>query len=257
MAIVAAAVVPHSPLLLPTIAKEHYSRSAQTRAALLELGQELYATRPDVVVVITPHGAAVPGTISIEQGDQLSANLREFGDLETILELRGAVEIAHQLKEVAEDAQVPLILQSRVGLDYGVMVPWLCLWPTPVPWSVLSVTVGDRPTDELLRLGQLLRDFFQSQLQRIAMIASGDAARRRGDAAESERRPTPLERTLSEAIVQSDPSRLPPLPIAGLCLGEPLAILLAAMQGLSGHGVIRSFEVPFTVGQIVATIDLP
>jgi aromatic ring-opening dioxygenase LigB subunit len=256
MAIVAAAVVPHSPLLLPSIAKNHYERSAQTRAALLEVGQELYAAQPDAIVFITPHGAAIDGGIVIEQDDILRGHLRDFGDLKTTLEVPGAVQLAHLLKEAAEDTDLPVVLQSRTGLDYGVTVPWLTLWPATLPSKGLVIAVNPSPTDQLVRFGQTLRNFFQSRPERVIVIASGDAERRSPGSSDADRRPTARERAISDAISHLDMTRLPELPLPGLCLAEPVLTLLSSLQGLSGRGTIRSFEVPLTVGQLVASITL-
>ncbi|GEM_PF-2625052 len=256
MAIVAAAVVPHSPLLLPTIAKNHFDRSAQTRAALLEVGQELYAAQPDAIVVITPHGTSIDDAIAIEQGDRLNGDLREFGDIKTTVQIPGAVNLAHLLKEAAEDVALPVVLQSRTGLDYGVTVPWLSLWPEPVPFRVVAISIGPSPTDRLIRFGQLLRSFFQGQVERVVVIASGDTDRREEGSSDADRRPTQHERAMSEAIAHLDARQLPALPMAGICLAEPLVVLLSSLQGLPGRSTIRSFEVPLTVGQLVASITL-
>lgn len=256
MAIVAAAVVPHSPLLIPTIAKKYLKQSAQTLAALSQLGRELYAVQPDVVVIITPHGAEVGGAVAIEVGDTLTADLRDFGDLQTKADIRGAVGLAHQLKEAAEDVGVPLLLQSRQGLDYGVTVPWITLWPESVRFPLIPLAIGRLTMDEVVRLGNLLRDFFQGRTERAMLIASGDTDRRSPDATSADRRPTTAERTVSEAIVKVDVSRLAELVPPRMCLAEPLAVVLASLQGLSSHGQIISFEVPVAVGQLVASFEL-
>lgn len=256
MAIVAAAVVPHSPLLIPTIAKKYLEQSTQTLAALSQLGRELYAVQPDVVVILTPHGAEISGAVAIEIGDTLTADLHDFGDLQTKADIRGAVGLAHQLKEAAEDVGVPLLLQSRQGLDYGVTVPWITLWPESVHFPLIPLSIHRLTMDEVIRLGHLLHDFFQGRPERVILIASGDTDRRSPNATSADRRPTTAERKVSEAIATVEVSRLAELLPPRMCLTEPLAVVLASLQGLSTKGNIVSFEVPVAVGQLIASFEL-
>lgn len=257
MALVAAAVVPHSPLLIPAIAKDHQDRSTNTRQVLRELGSELYSVQPDTVVFLTPHGQHIPSTIVAEVADQVTGTLAEFGDLTTSLTVSGAVSSAHRLKELAEDADIPLMLQTGTGLDYGLTVPWVTMWSEPMPWSALVLSLPVLPFDEAIRLGRLLRDFFLTERNRFALLASGDTSRRPPSMTDADRRPTTIERRWSEAIVQNDVSRMDatdetPLP----CLYTPLTTALACLQTLPAHGRVRSFEVPLTVGQLVADWQL-
>ncbi len=252
MALVAAAVVPHSPLLMPTIAKEHTARSERIRTALLEVGLELYAAQPDVVIVLTPHGLS-PATIpTIEVSDVVTGDLRVFGDLTTTLKLAGGIALSHRLKEAAEDANIPLLLQTAGGLDYGVTVPWLSMWPEPMPWAVVPFAIPPQSMEQSVRIGEVLRECCQSQSTRIAILASGDTSRRSRDMSEAARRPTADERVMSEAIVQNNIGRLTELKTNDACLRHPLAVLLATLHGLPWRGHINAFDVPLTVGQLVA-----
>lgn len=252
MALVAAAVVPHSPLLMPTIAKEHTARSERIRTALVDVGLELYAAQPEVVVVLTPHGLSPATVPTIEVADQLTGDVREFGDLTTTVTIPGGVAVSHRLKEAAEDANIPLLLQTAGGLDYGVTVPWLTMWSESMPWAVVPFTIPTQSMEQGVRLGELLRDFCQSQSTRIAIIASGDTSRRPRNMSEAARRPTADERAMSEAIVQNNVGRLTELQTEDACLRHPLTVLLATLHGLPWRGHIGAFDVPLTVGQLVA-----
>ena len=56
MSIVFAAITPHAPVLIPEIGKENLKKLTKTEAALKKLEQELYAAKPESLVVISPHG---------------------------------------------------------------------------------------------------------------------------------------------------------------------------------------------------------
>ena len=54
-----AALVPHSPLLIPEIAKDNYRLISKTTAAYDKLAGELTKTNPETIIVITPHARAM------------------------------------------------------------------------------------------------------------------------------------------------------------------------------------------------------
>ncbi len=256
MSIVAAGVVPHSPLLLSSVAKGHAEASQETIAAVRALGQEIYARQPDAVIMITPHGDYLENTITVEVADQLTGDMKEFGDLLTEVRAAGATALAHQLKEAAEDVGLPLHLQTHPNLDYSVTVPLLCLWPQGISFPILPVIVGPSSTTTLVRLGHLLQDFCQSSRQRIALLASGDTSRRRASTGSSLARPTEDERRLSLAITKVHLPELEQVSSkAAICLRPPLVSLLSALEGLNVTGAIRSFSVPLGVGQLVASFE--
>ena len=63
--IVFAAIAPHSPLLLPTIGKEHQKKLEKTLAAYRALEEDLYAAKPDTLVVYSPHGNVLKNAFSL------------------------------------------------------------------------------------------------------------------------------------------------------------------------------------------------
>ena len=54
--LVFAAIVPHPPILIPQIGKDNLKKLKKTVAAFNLLEEDLNAARPDVIVVISPHG---------------------------------------------------------------------------------------------------------------------------------------------------------------------------------------------------------
>ena len=78
--IVFAAVVPHSPLLVPSIGKEHTEKLANTTHAYAELEQTLYLAKPDTLVMISPHAQMYPDAMSGNASPKFTAVLKQFGD---------------------------------------------------------------------------------------------------------------------------------------------------------------------------------
>src|SRR5262245_47834651 len=62
--IVFAAIVPHSPLLLPSIGKDKSEALAKTIAAYKEIEEALYLSKAETIVMISPHAQAYPDAFS-------------------------------------------------------------------------------------------------------------------------------------------------------------------------------------------------
>lgn len=254
MPTVFAAIVPHAPLILPAVAKEHGHMLAKTRESLEHLAEDLYAAKPDLAIILTPHGPQGPVAIG-QVHDTLAGDLRQFGDIQTGVTVHGAPRDAQDLKEMAERRGSALMLQSDGGLDYGSVVPLTFLTANDPNIKILPIRVGQQDRAWLLKFGAALYHYTQESTQRIALIASGDLSHRPAESHQAASKPTADERLLSAAITANDVAA-----VAGLesqeqmCGYGPILVLLSALHGINMTGTIVSFEAPFSVGQLTATL---
>lgn len=252
MSIVAAAVVPHSPLLLPTVAKEHAALFSKTQEAALIVGQNVYAAQPDCVVILTPHGELLDDAAVLHVAEKYSGGFTTFGDFSTSVSAPGSPSIAHRLKDVAEREHVSLHLQTHEELDYGTSIPVHTALQQLPNTPILPVLLGGMSIAHTLRLGQLLYEFGASSTTRIALIASADLTRRKVSMT-TLTKPSSEEKLLSQAIMSVDPSMLASAtPQQDTCGFSPIVALLAALQQQHPKAEILNFEAPMGVGLLTA-----
>ncbi len=218
-----------------------------------QLGEELHAAQPDVWVVLSPHGPALTGSVGIAVDEKLQGSLVDFGDIQDRLELPGSPKLAHSLRQRAEDQAAAVNLYTPASLDYGVVVPVMLL-QGPTPAAVLPIDLGGLQESTAIHFGRVLGDWATERHERIAVLASADWSRREQPEHPNQERPTPEERLVSEAISAVDPARMVQPQPSDTCGHLPVLTLLAAMQTLNAHGVIRSFEAPYGVGLLTAAI---
>ncbi|MBI2984548.1 MAG: AmmeMemoRadiSam system protein B [Candidatus Kerfeldbacteria bacterium] len=256
MPLVFAAVVPHAPLLVPAVAKEHQRLTAATRQQLARLAEELHASQPDGLILFTPHGPVINDVLVANVADEYLGELVEFGDLKTRLRVRGAPWLGHRFKELAESLHLPLQLQTLPRLDYGTTVPLKFLLAGQPGLPILPLTVAHQPESLLVRFGRVVSSVVQSDRRRYALVASGDLTRRSETTANFQR-PTAEERAMAEAISRLSIDPLTDVTIQpSTCGYRPMYLLLASLQGRPGRGVIRSFEAPLKVGLLTAGFEL-
>lgn len=173
MSLVFAAITPHPPILIPTIGKEHINRLDNTKRAFDQLEQELYAAKPDVIVIISPHGELFQNSFTINLSDKFEANFEIFGDFMTRLKFKGDTVLFTAGKELLA-AKCPINIVSQAALDHGISIPlfYLMRHLTEVPIVPLYFSMLDNQAH--YEFGKATKDLILNTNQRVAVIASGD-----------------------------------------------------------------------------------
>ena len=118
-----AAITPHTPLLIPGVGKENIVKLESTVAALKHLETELYASHPDVIVVISSHAIQHKEAFSLNLHDEYLIDFKDFGDLSTTRILEPDLALATAIEAHMQKHGVPFTLDSSASLDYGTGVP--------------------------------------------------------------------------------------------------------------------------------------
>jgi aromatic ring-opening dioxygenase LigB subunit len=172
--IVFAALVPHSPLLLPSINKERLQEVKSTRSAMETIRESFTQARPDTVVVFSSHAKGFPRAFSLNLHPHYRVDLSEFGDFGHEDVLVPDLALSDRLQRRARRAGFSLALTSDPQLDYRVGVPLSLLTSEGVRPHVIPIGQSERSPKEHFRFGQLLKDIFLDTNARLAILGSGD-----------------------------------------------------------------------------------
>src|SRR5688572_5579781 len=125
--IVLAAIVPHSPLLAPSIGKEHREKLADTLNAYEELAQSLYLAKPETIVMLSPHAPMYPDAFSGNIAPTFKGTLKEFGDHGTEFPIKADFLLLDHIHRHMRDNNIPFTMTSAEELDYATTIPLLFL----------------------------------------------------------------------------------------------------------------------------------
>lgn len=261
--IVFSAFTPHSPLLLPSIGKENVEQLQQTREAMKELAEELYATMPDTVVVISAHTNRHKDAFSINLHDPYGIDLTEFGDYSDEHTFRPNVKLIDRLQRHARKEGVPLTLNSNEALDYGTVVPLLMLTEKLPGINIVPISYSNLDAKTHVEFGRLLKEVLMRSDQRIAVVASGDLSHCLSSEAPVEYNPLgeTFDETVREAVKDLVTSKLltmddETIESASECAYEPLLMLFGVLDRMNVKSKILSYEAPFGVGYLVAQFTM-
>lgn len=191
--LVFACVAPHGTLVVPPVAGPDAERGELTRRSFEELGRRMLAAQPDTIIVMTPHGLSVEGSMSLLNNAFVRGSLGELTEFNgnnnlVRLEFPVDIELTALLAEAATARLVPvqrvtfgIAANSKYALplDWAVLVP---LWFMGADWNPLPhvvIACPDRFTKPLtaehyLSFGAAIRDAAKRSDKRVAFIASAD-----------------------------------------------------------------------------------
>ncbi len=260
--LVFSAITPHPPMLLPKIGKDHFDQLKKTTEAIKLLEGELYAARPDVIIIISAHGPVLPDAFTINLSPTYRINFEEFGDFGTKLEFKSSPMLISRIKEALLN-KVPLVLISEEVLDHGASVPLFYLAQHLPNVSLIPAGYSLLDYQAHLDFGNKLKNEISKSNKRIAIIASADLSHRLTKEAQAGYSPQGkifdqkiielLTKKDLPGILKLDPKLIKEVSECGL---RSILILLGIIQDLNYEFEMLSYEGPFGVGYLVGNFKI-
>lgn len=176
MSLAFAAIVPHPPFLVPAIGKEAMKKIQKTKESLEKLEEDLYLSRPDIIIVISPHSNQYPDAFIVNMSQKYVSDLKEFGDISTKVEFKGETKLPFDLRSElhAEKSRLKIIIENEPSLDHGSVVPLMYLSKHLPMVSIMPVSLSGLDAKAHMEFGSILKEQIMKSNKRIAVIASGD-----------------------------------------------------------------------------------
>lgn len=261
--IVFAGITPCSPLLIPSVNPERVAHAAKTRTALNEMAEELYAAKPDTIVLFCEHTQSPPDAFTLNVADPYHATLAAFGDLGYEARYASNFMLADKMQRELRKAGEPLTLITERALPFTATVPLALLTEHIPSVRILPIAPCERTPKEHFDFGAALRDILVSSDARIAIIAAGDGAHTRsedapeGFHADGETSDSLLATLVTEkntaGLLQMDHDLLQNAHNGNY---RQIVMLFGALDGTPVESRILSHEAPFGIGAMTAEFIL-
>lgn len=262
-AVVIGGIVPHPPIMVPEVGGNEARRVRRTQEALLELGRRIRDSGAEVMVFISPHGPVFWDAVAVVTVARLRGSLGRFGAPDVIFSLDSDLRLADALREQMAALGVPEVeVDTGYELDHGVTAPlyWLEKGGVDLPAVVCGTAL--LPLWRLYNFGVAVQRAVAATGRRAAVVASGDLSHRLSPEAPYGYDPNGpvFDRRVQEITAAADPValvRLDPVLIerAGECGLRPIAMLFGAFDGVAVRAEVLSYEGPFGVGYMVASLE--
>lgn len=264
-------IFPHPPIMVEEVGGSETKKVSDSVAGALKASECIAAIKPDVIVLITPHGAMLEDTMTIAADERLEGSLARFGAPETKLSFDNDLELADKIMDMADKKQAYCIpihedvkktYRVQPGMDHGAMVPLYFVTKKYRQFKLVHITYSLLSREQHYKLGIAIRDAVTELDRKAVIIASGDLSHRltRNAPAGYNPRGSEYDRKYMKIIREGNITELLSMPAdlltsAGECAYNSTIVLMGSLDGCSIKGEIISYEGPFGVGYCVAEIQ--
>ncbi|MDD5489183.1 MAG: class III extradiol dioxygenase subunit B-like domain-containing protein [Candidatus Moranbacteria bacterium] len=260
-----AAITPHPPIIIPNIGRSNLNLCRKTVNAMKTAGEKFRSVKADTIMLISPHGPVQYDKFIINYSPTLRGDLSSFGDHRRFI-FENDRELIDEIMESSRLARLPVGLARELELDHGALVPlYYLINEKDLNYNpkLVHMSFSMLPLDYHFRLGEVLGRVLQGSSKLISFIASGDLSHRVTPDAPAGYSPQGriFDKTLAELIQRENTKgvlNLDPYLIeeAGECGLRSIIMLLGALKNLRWEVKSLSYEAPFGVGYMVASINI-
>jgi MEMO1 family protein len=262
MSIVAAAIVPHPPILLPTVGRDNVKKVEQTRLALARLGKFLVEKEIDTILIISPHGYVQKDVFTVNLSPDYICNFEDFGDFDTKITWKSDIELIHKTRESLESTS-PLQLVNNSELDYGSAVPLYFLTENLPKAKIIPLYYSGLSYADHFEFGKQFKKIIDASNKRVAIVCSGDLSHKitRDAPAGYSPRGKKFDKKLIDLLLANKTKEILEMDKtliedAGECGLRSILIAKGIIDKIKNTPKLLSYEAPFGVGYLVMNFEI-
>ena len=176
MSILGAVIVPHPPLIIPTVGRGREREVQATIDAYRAAARQAADWKPEVLIVTSPHQIMYADYFHISPGRGAAGDMSAFGAAQTKLRVEYDAPLRDEIIRRAEAAglRAGTLGERDPSLDHGAFVPLYFLREAGADCPILRIGLsGFSPMDHY-RLGQCIAQAVETLGRRAVFVASGD-----------------------------------------------------------------------------------
>ena len=270
--VVGAYLMPHPPIILQEIGKGEEAKIQATIDSIKRISLEIREKKPDILIMITPHGPLFRDAVTISAVPELKGDFKAFGAKELKFLKSNHVELVKKIVQLAGKNHIICVSMDKalakqynvsLDLDHGTMVPLYFIDKEYSHYKLIHITYGLLPGEELYQFGKCVQEALEGVENNAVIIASGDLSHKltedapagyHHNAKDFDRKLLGLLETgKTEELLEMDPCLIEQ---AGECGLRSILIMLGVLDGYDITTNILSYEGPFGVGYGVARINI-
>lgn len=265
MAVLAACMVPHPPLIVPDIGKGAEAAVQSTTGAYRKAAEMIGRLKPDTIVVISPHQIMYADYFHISPGKSAEGDFGQFGAGQVRVEVSYDTEF---VEELCRQAQAQNLTAGTLGvrgrqdkkLDHGTMVPLYFVNQYWKDYKLVRIGLSGLPLTAHYELGECIQETAEMLGRNTVIIGSGDLSHRLKEEGPYgfQKEGPEYDRRIMDVMERGDFGELFQFSEdfcqkAGECGHRSFTIMAGALDRLAVKTDRLSYEGPFGVGYGVCT----
>ncbi len=257
-------VMPHPPIIIPEVGKSEEKRAEATVEACKKVAEEIKGLKPEVIIIITPHGPLFRDAIAITDMPSIHGDMGKFGVPEIQFNIEIDMELNNKIFKSSREEEimtVPITQNSlreyniSSELDHGAMVPLYFVNNEYKNYKLVHISYGMLSKIDLYRFGMIIKKGVEKNGGSAVIIASGDLSHKLNHDGPYKYNPhgKEFDKQITSLLTEGDVEGIfnmdkKLIDAAGECGLRSFYIMLGAMDGFDVKGRLLSYEGPFGVG---------
>lgn len=257
-------LMPHPPIIIPDIGKGEEKKIEATSLSCNEIGREIADTKPDTIIIITPHATMFSDAVAISDEERISGDLSQFRCTNIKMDIPIDKEFNIKLGTACHLEGIPSVLVNTdlldrynvsYELDHGTIVPLYFVNKYYNDYKLVHITYSMIGDINLYKFGMEIRKAAEELNRKAVIIASGDLSHKLKEEGPYSYSPygEKFDHELLKNLEKGDITKVfnmnkIMIEEAGQCGLNSIYILLGVMEGKEIRGELLSYEGTFGVG---------
>ena len=183
MAILAAFMVPHPPMIVPAVGRGSEKQIQKTIDAYEQVADEIAALAPETIIITSPHTVMYADYFHISPGRGAKGDFGRFRAAQVCFDEEYDRELVNELADIARGQGFPagVMGERDKRLDHGTMVPLYFIRRKYTGAKIVRIGLSGLPLSEHYRFGQMIREAVDRLGRKAVFVASGDLSHKLQD----------------------------------------------------------------------------
>ena len=176
MGIKAAYMVPHPPLIVPSVGRGGEDQIRETTASYERVAEDIARIAPDTIVIISPHSVMYSDYFHISPGKGARGDFGNFRAPQESFDETYDDEFVTRLTELVSYDQFPAGIKGErdKDLDHGTMVPLYFIRKHYKDGKIVRIGLSGLPLEDHYKLGKYIKYVSDALGRSTVVVASGD-----------------------------------------------------------------------------------
>ena len=176
MALIAAFMVPHPPMIVPAVGRGSEKQVEKTIKAYEKVADEIAALKPETIIISSPHSVMYADYFHISPGLKAEGSFAEFRAPEVNFDLEYDEELVNLLSDKASASGFPAgkLGEKKKELDHGTMVPLWFILKKYRDFKLVRIGLSGLDLLKHYKLGMMINDSVNELGRKSVYVASGD-----------------------------------------------------------------------------------
>lgn len=183
MAILAAFMVPHPPMIVPAVGRGSEKQIQKTIDAYEQVADEIAALAPETIIITSPHTVMYADYFHISPGKGAKGDFGRFRAAQVCFDEEYDRELVNELAGIARGQGFPagVMGERDKRLDHGTMVPLYFIRRKYTGAKIVRIGLSGLPLSEHYRFGQMIQEAVDKLGRKAVFVASGDLSHKLQD----------------------------------------------------------------------------